>query len=388
MKAVVAYLGLVVALGFTGCSSDAGKEAQKDSAKAAGDAKAKAALTVTTVGLSEAQWAQGISASGSIAAWQETAVGSEIGGLRLAQVLVNVGDQVKKGQLLAALADAPVEADLAQARAALAESKAAFAEAQANGDRARKFQNTGAITQQQITQYLTAEQTAKARIDVAQARSQVEELRLKQTRIVAPDDGVVSARAATVGTVPGVGQELFRLILRGRLEWRAEVAAAEIGRVRPGAAANIVLASGVKLSGKVRALAPAVDPQSRNGIAYVDLIADAAGREAKAGMFARGEIELAQSSAQGRALSLPQSAVLLRDGFSYAFKVGADRKVAQVKVMTGRRSGDRIEIVSGLTAQERVVASGVGFLADGDLVDIVDVVERVERSVAAPKAKP
>ena len=397
MKKVLAAVLFVAVSGLSGCGEPAGKDAGAGAAKGASndakasdakasDAKAKAALTVTTVRLQEAQWAQGVAASGSISAWQETAVGSELGGLRLSQVLVNVGDVVKKGQLLASLSEASVEADLAQTRASLQEAQSAFAEAQANGDRARKFQGSGAISQQQITQYLTAEQTAKARIDVAKARLQSDELRMKQTRIVAPDDGVVSSRAATVGTVPGVGQELFRLILRGRLEWRAEVAAADIGRMKPGASASIILASGTKLTGKVRAIAPAVDPQTRNGLVYVDLHAEARSGEAKAGMFARGEIDIAQTEAQRRALTLPQSAVLLRDGFSYAFKVGADNKVAQVRVGAGRRLGDRIEVLSGLNAQDRVVESGVGFLADGDLVDVVAPAAQSAKAPATPIA--
>lgn len=81
----------------------------------------------------------------------------------------------------------------------------------------------------------------------------------------------------------------------------------------------------------------------------------------------RGEIQLGS----GRVLSLPQSAVLPRDGFSYVFKVGAEGKVQQTKVGTGRRVGDRIELLSGLKAGDRVVASGVGFLSDGDLVKVV-----------------
>ncbi|HET6718920.1 MAG TPA: efflux RND transporter periplasmic adaptor subunit [Rhodocyclaceae bacterium] len=378
-----ASLLAVAVLGLAAC----GAESRNNVAKAAAEnvAKTKAALTVTAVGLSEMQWAQGVAASGNIAAWQETAIGSEIGGLRLADVRVDVGDVVSQGQLLATLAAAPVEADLAQARAALAEAQAAFAEARANGDRARKFEGSGAISQQQIAQYLTAEQTAKARIDVAKARLHSEELRLRQTRIVAPDDGVISARAATVGTVPAVGQELFRLILRGRLEWRAEVNAAEIGRIKPGAAATLSLASGTEVGGKVRAVAPAVDPQTRNGIVYVDLKTDARSREAKAGMFARGQIELAQSAAASRVATLPQSAVSLRDGFSYVFRIGADAKVGQVKVVTGRRLGERIEILSGLAAGDRVVEAGVGFLADGDLVELVSA---APAATAAATAKP
>lgn len=358
----VPLLATFLATLVAGCGNKA------DSPPAAETGKAvKAALSVRTVAPAMAEWSQGIAANGNIAAWQETVIGSELGGLRLKEVRVNVGDKVQQGAILARLGDETVQADLAQAVAALQEAEAAAAEALANGDRARRFQGTGAMSQQQISQLLTAEQTAKARVEVAKARRQAEELRLAQTRIVAPDGGIISGRAATVGTVPQTGQELFRLILRGRLEWRAEVTAAEIGRVAPGAPASITLADGTKVAGKVRSIAPAIDPQTRNGLVYVDL----AGSAAKAGMFARGEIEV--GNAKGKpVLTLPQSAVLLRDGFAQVFRVGPDRKLTQLKVTTGRRVGERVEILAGVSAEDQVVEAGVGFLNDGDLVDVVD----------------
>ncbi|NMG76996.1 efflux RND transporter periplasmic adaptor subunit [Aromatoleum diolicum] len=326
---------------------------------------ARPALTVRPVSPAPVTWAKAISASGSITAWQETIVGSEIGGLRIAEVRANVGDKVKKGQVLVVLADDVVQADLAQVRASLQEARAVHAEARANADRARRFQPTGMMSQQQVTQYLTAEQTAKARIEVAAARLQLAELRIRQTRIVAPDDALISARMAAVGTVPQAGQELFRLILRGRVEWRAEVRADDIGLVRPGDLATLSLANGAKLSGKVRSIAPSVDPQTRNGLVYVDVSGD----RAKAGMFANGEIVLGAMPATP-ALSLPQSAVLLRDGFAHVFRIGPDHRLSQTRVVTGRRQGDRVEILSGIEAGEQVVESGVGFLSDGDQVEV------------------
>lgn len=357
-------MSLAIAFSMTACSG--GKEAAAPEAGKS-PAAAKASLSVTVTSLADLQWARSVPASGAIAAWQESAIGSEIGGLRLKELAVSVGDAVKQGQLLARLNDETVQADLAQAKAALGEAEAAFAEARANGDRARKFDGSGAISQQQSVQYLTAEQTAKARIDIARARLAAEELRLRQTRVLAPDDGVVSARSATLGAVVQPGQELFRLILRGRLEWRAEVTASELARIRPGQAATMILPSGAKASGRVRVVAPSVDTQTRNGVVYVDVLGVG---EARAGMFARGEI-LAGEAGSGKAQTLPQSAVLLRDGFSWVFKLGADRKVQQTKVATGRRVGDRVEILSGLASADRVVESGVGFLADGDLVEVL-----------------
>ena len=71
------------------------------------------------------------------------------------------------------------------------------------------------------------------------------------------------------------------------------------------------------------------------------------------------------------ALTLPQTALLMRDGFAWVFTVGADNKVQQAKVSVGRRVGDRVEVTSGLDPAAKVVASGGGFLADGDLVRVV-----------------
>jgi len=337
-------------------------------------AAAKAALTVTVVQPQPAQLAQVVSAGGSIAAWQEASVGAEANGWRLAEVRVNVGDRVRRGQVLATFAASLPQADLAQARAAVAEAEATLAEASANAQRARDLQATGALSAQQINQMLTAEGTARARLEAARAQAEVQRLRLAQTSVVAPDDGVISSRSATVGAVVPAGQELFRLIRQGRLEWRAEVAASDLARVVPGQAVRITPAGGSTLAGKVRMVAPTVDPATRNGLVYVDLPSPGS---AKAGMFARGEFEVGSSGA----LTLPQSAVLLREGFAYVFRVGADNKVALTKVGVGRRSGDRIE-VSGLDAQARVVAMGAAFLGDGDVVRVVEAAT----AAAAPAA--
>jgi RND family efflux transporter MFP subunit len=271
---------------------------------------------------------------------------------------------VQKGQVLARLQSETVEAELAQTRAALAEAEASLAEARANAARARQVEGSGALSAQQSAQYLTAETTAQARLESAKARLTSEQLRLAQTRILAPDDGTISARSATLGAVVQPGTELYRLIRRDRLEWRAELTAADLAQIKPGMTVSLSTTGPRKLAGKVRMLAPTLDPQTRNGIAYVDVINRG---DARPGMFARGEIELARSGA----LTLPQSAVLLRDGFSYVFRVGPDQRLARTKVSVGRRSGEMIAITSGLDASTTVVKDGVGFLSDGDLVRVV-----------------
>lgn len=332
----------------------------------AASAAARAALTVTLVLPQRAELAQAVPANGNIAPWQEAIVGSESSGWRLAEVLVNVGDVVKKGQVLARFASETAQAELAQGRASVAESEAMLAEAAANAQRARDLQASGALSAQQIQQYFTAERTAQARLDALRAAARVQQLRLAQAQVLAPDQGVISARSATVGAVVGAGQELFRLIRQGRLEWRAEVAATHLGQIRNGQTVRVTPVGAAALTGRVRTVAPTVDAATRNGLVYVDL---PAAPGVKAGMYARGEFEVGSSSA----LTLPQSAVLLRDGFSYVFRLDKDQKVAMVKVSTSRRAGDRIEITAGLDPAARVVASGVGFLGDGDTVRVVAV---------------
>jgi len=354
------------------------------SSRAADDGKAvaaKPALTVTAITPQRVQLPITLAANGNIAAWQEASVGAEAGGQRLTEVRVGVGDRVRKGQVLATFSGDTLRAEAAQARAALAEAEAAAAEAAANADRARTLQTTGALSASQINQYLTAEKTAQARVQAARASLQAQQVRVGQTQVLAPDDGIISARSATVGAVIGNGAELFRLIRQGRLEWRAEVTSTELGRITTGTRAQVVAASGARLEGRVRTIGPTVDPQSRAALVYVDLnpLPGPAAGSARAGMFARGEFELGASSA----LTVPQSALVLREGFSYVMRVQPDGRVAQVKVQTGRLVGDQVEITSTLPPDSRLVASGASFLNDGDTVRVVET-----PAAAAARAAP
>jgi RND family efflux transporter MFP subunit len=333
---------------------------------------AKPALSVVTVRPESRAMLQRLSANGSVAAWQEASLGCEVNGLRLADVRVNVGTPVKRGQLLAEFARETPLAEQAQVRAALAEAEAAWQEAHANAERARSVEGTGAISAQQIGQYFSAEASTQARVLAAQANLTVADLRLAHTRVLASDDGVISFRApaATLGAVVAQGQELFRLIRQNRLEWRAEVTAEELGQIRVGQTVSLTAPGGTTANGTVRALAPTVDAQTRNALVYVDLpTAATSGSNPpfKSGMFARGEFALGQTAA----MTLPRQALVMRDGFSFVFLLGAENRIVQTRVQVGRRDGERAEITSGLAADAQVVAAGAGFLNDGDLVNVL-----------------
>lgn len=370
--AVAACAAVLAAAGLTQISSSAKEPDEKKAAP-------KPALTVTTVRPTETRLPIKLVANGNIAAWQEASIGSEANGLRLAEVRVNVGDAVHAGQVLASFAGESVAADLALARANLMEAQAHADEAAANAARARTLQETGAMSAQQINQYLTAEQTAKARVAAAKAALDVQQVRMKQVQVVAPDSGIISERKATVGAVAGAGTELFRMIRKGRLEWRAEVTSTELGRIKAGTPAVVTAANGTQLQGKVRMIGPTVDLESRAALVYVDLLPSSAQlAPARAGMFARGEFDLGTSTA----LTVPQQAVVLRDGFSYVFRLNPDGRVNQLKIRTGRRVGDQVEVLDPLPPDTVLVASGAGFLNDGDLVRVGE--EAARTSVPAP----
>ncbi len=278
-------------------------------------------------------------ANGNVAAWQEAIIGSESGGLRLTDVRVNVGDTVKAGDVLAVFAADAVQADMAQATAALMEAEAAAADAANNAARARTLKDSGALSTQQINQFTTGAQTAQARVEAARAAVATQQLRLRYTRVLAPDDGIISARTATVGAVVPAGAELFRMIRQGRLEWRAEVTATELGSIRPGAAATVAAPGGASITGRVRMIAPTVDAQTphRAGLCRPAAARVRRAAGASAGMLRGGEFDLGSAPA----LTVPQQAVVVRDGFSYVFRLNPDNRVSQVKVRTGRRLGER-----------------------------------------------
>jgi RND family efflux transporter MFP subunit len=338
------------------------------------EASSRPALTVALVRPQREDWPRTLAAQGNIAAWQEAVVGGELSGFRIIEVLVNVGDRVRRGQTLARINAETVATDVVQARAVVAEAEAVLAEARSNAARARDLATKGFVSPQAATQTATAEQTAIARLAAAEARLKAEEVRLAQTQVLAPDDGTISTRTATVGAMTQPGQDLFRLIRGNRLEWRAEVTASDLGRLAPGMPAIVRLPNGGEVRGTARMVAPTVDAQTRNAIVYVDLPVSESS-PARAGMFARGEFELGRAEA----LSLPQSAVVQREGFAYVFRLEGGNRVVQTKIAVGRRVGERIEVTEGLPPDTQVVASGAGFLVDGDVVRVVPAVAPVAR---------
>ncbi len=360
-----AVAGAVFAVMLAGMLVACGKAAPEGKRKDQPAAKPALAVNVTQTG--QQVWPRIATASGAVQPWQEASIGAEVNGLKLAEVLVNVGDVVKQGQLLARLSDETVRADVAAQRATLAEAEASAAQAAGEARRAHELDKSGAISQQDLVQYDTQAKTAAAKLAAARAQFDSQQLRLRYTRVVAPDDGVISARTATVGAVVSSGTELFKLIRKNRLEWRAEMHGDVLPRVQPGQTVHLRRMDGGIVNGRVRQVAPTVDANTRNGLVYVDLPPEAATSGVKAGMYLSGDVQLGDAPAT----TLPETAVFSRDGYDYVMVVAPQGRVRQTKVALGRRQGGLVEIMQGIGPNDAVVAVGAAFLSDGDLVRVV-----------------
>ena len=359
---LVRHAGWLLALALLAACGNKEAEKQSVATNATPTDTARAALTVALISPSAAPITRSIQADGNISAWQEANVGAEMMG-RIESVKVQVGDKVKRYQELARFSTSIESADHGQMVAAAAQANATYAEAKAAAERAHKLKDQGFMGEQMLTQYDTQAATAKARMEQANAARDANALRLANGVVRATADGTISRVNAVAGSIVPAGTELFRLIQDGRLEWRAQVTAAEMNRIQPGMKASVSLGDGLHLAGKVRSIAPTVDAQNRTGLVYVDLDPSA---YARAGMYVGGQIESGQSTA----FLLPQTALVLRDGFSYVMQVDETNRIKQTVVQLGQRQGEQIEILSGLPPQARVVASGAAFLNEGDKVRI------------------
>jgi len=305
-----------------------------------------------------------VRASGTVAAWEEIAVGAEVSGLRVTEVTVEVGDHVHRGDVLVRLDARTQRAKVAQAEAALAQAQASAAVAGKRAKRTRELAAHDFVSRQDADQAESEAIGAEAQLRTLRAALDAARVELGFTEIRAPQDGVVSARDVQPGQVTGASDDLLKLIRDGRLEWRAEVTGADLARIAPGMPVRLATADGAPIEGRVRKVAPGIDARRMTGLVYVDLPQPGSLR---AGMFNAGRIVLGE--AQG--LVIPGDAVVRRDGRAYAYVVDDGGHARERAIRTAGNVGTGIDVDDGLHASDRVVARGAGFLNDGDLVRVV-----------------
>lgn len=325
---------------------------------------APAAPAVTVIVPGQTGVANVITATGLIAAKRDMPVGVAGEGGMVSRVLVDAGQWVRAGQVLA-LVDPSVQAATAsqmQAQVANAEANAKLAQAQL--DRAQKLVGRGFISKADIDTRTANRDAALAQVKLAQAQFREQRARLGRLDIRSPADGLVLARSVEPGQIVSSGSgALFRVAMAGQMEVRARLAEQQLAAIRVGMPVRVTPVGGAaSYAGSVWQVSPVIDPTTRQGDVRVQL-AYAPGL--RPGGFASARF----SSDPRQAPVLPESAVMSdADGTNYVYVVGADAKVARRDVRVGDVSDAGLAILSGLDGTERVVYSAGAFLHPGDKV--------------------
>ncbi|RVC75107.1 MAG: efflux RND transporter periplasmic adaptor subunit [Mesorhizobium sp.] len=355
-------LAALVALAAVVALKAYGRGAPEPAARTAAPAQA-ATLTVSVEVVRSEAITASVSATGTVAAWQEATIGAEESGLRLTDVLVAEGDHVKAGDVVARLDDSLLKAQLAEQKAAVAEAQATLESAKSAAARADKLLASNAISAETAEEKTTAVKTGKAGVDQAQAATERLQAELDRTTIRAPFDGIVSSKPAVAGSIVQAGTELMKIIRDGRLEVGVLVPEKDLAAISVGQAADVVDASGRHFAGSVSSIAETVNTTTRLATVYVSL---GEASRLKPGMFARVSIATAAS----QRLSVAEAALVWHDGKPAVFVVDAAGKVSARLVTTGTRQSGRVAIESGLSEGDHVVVAGAGFLSDGNLVRV------------------
>jgi RND family efflux transporter MFP subunit len=369
-KSVAGAAMMALSLALAACGGD-------EAAKSAETAPSRQSVTAAVVTATDLP--RTVTASGSVSAWEEVPVGAEAGGLVATGVFVDEGAYVRQGQPLVQLNDALLRAQLGQQQAAVAAAEANVARDEAALGRAQELRERGFLSQASLDTALANQRASNA--GLASARASLSEIRtrLNQATIRAPVAGMVASRSVTRGQIVQPGTELFRLVRDGRLELYAQIPETELRLVRSGMTAVVTSEQAGQTAGTIRIVTPEVDPQTRLGVARISL----SGGGLRPGMFARAEIDVGSQPS----LTVPSQAIVYREGQPGVYVIDRGDQVRFQPVETGGRSGQALAITSGLTAGQRVVVSGAGFLGDGDLVRVVAAPPATTPAAAAQPAQ-
>lgn len=333
------------------------------------------AMRVTRV--AQRNLSEEIVATGRLVVREEAAVGSELPGYRVAAVYVDEGDWVKQGQSLARLDDTLLQAQIAQAEATLATQKATVDFKKSQLQRAESLAAEGAFSKEQLDQRRMEAVGAEASLNASQAM--VNEMKVRQSRMTlrAPVAGMILQRALRPGDISSAGAATpyFRIARDGLIELDAELPDAKLAQIKENDPAQVTLATGEVVQGKVRFISPRVDQNTSLGKARIALPFDKALRP---GSFGSAKF---QGNAQG-ALTVPASAIRYEAGGPALMLVDSSNKVSRFPVKLGGHTGDFVELVDGPPAGSRVLAMGSAFTLEGD------VIEPVEEGSAARGATP
>ena len=297
-------------------------------------------------------------------------------------VFVDIGDQVKQGQLLARLDDSLTRRQIEEARAAVAAAKASISQAKSQLQttekdyvRYKNLYQEQVISRQQLDQIEGQYEVDKAKLDQSQRQLEQAEAQLRQLQvmmsyhdIVSPVNGVIAERNIDPGDTVGAGSSCFVVSRQETVKIKGTITESDYPKARLGQLAHVTIDAfpGVSFDGSVSRLSPTLDASTRT--ANLEVWIPSKGI-LKPGMFARVEVVVGKHDG----IALPKEAVkqLAGTGEWYCFIVGPDKKAKQIFVKRGIETGNLVEIIEGVSAEDRVISPVVRALGEGVPVEVV-----------------
>ncbi len=336
------------------------------------------AQAVSAIAIQAQSFSPRISLNGEARPVRDIQVAAPATGVRILEILVDEGDSVRAGQPMARLDTSLAQAQIRAAQASVAEAQSAAVRARGEYERAESIRDSGALSTEAIEARRAAAVAADARLAAARAQMQEVNARLGGGYVRAPAAGLVIDRTAEIGRNVD-GQVLFRIAAGNDLEVAAQVAEADALALQVGQPATFTLVDGTTVEATLRRGPASIDSRTRTGEA---LFALPAATRVRAGMFLRGEAQLPARNV----LALPQSSILYESGQAYVFTIRSVRREGQeepvhtaqrANIALGARSGDVVEVASGIAPGQRVIGAGAAFLQNGDEVRVLDDAPRV-----------
>lgn len=342
------WYGVAAVLAAVGVAAWIGVAGQPQTAATAAVAAAPV-LTVSVVGAERRSIDDTLAVVGTTVPRENVVVVPELTGLRVREIHAEVGDYVKKGQLLALLDSANLDIQSHGLQSEFERTRDEYA-------RVKALQPSGAVSREFVSQKNAAYEVARANLRDAQ-------LNIRRARVVAPTDGVIYDRKAAIGSLTSSGEALFQLARNGEVEMEASVPERSVARLRGSLPASLAIAGETgPVRGAVRLITPHVNSANRSARVRIALERDGF---VPVGVFCEARITV--SKVDGWVL--PGTALQQDTRGPYVWSLGPKNQVARTPVTVVTRTPEHV-VVETMTGGERVVAKAGSFLKEGDLVAV------------------
>ncbi len=326
------------------------------------------AVPVTISGITENHSSGFLSVSGKIQAVNSAELSTRMMG-QVSKIYINVGDKVKKGQLLVSINNTDLQAKRAQVNAGITEAKAAYANAEKDYERFKNLFAENSASQKEMDDMTTRFEMAKARLEAANQMKNEINAQFDYANITAPFAGVITGKFTEVGDMANPGMPLLALESPGVFEVVAMVPESEISKIKSDATVEVLIKSlGTSVKGKLKEVSASA--KNTGGQYLVKAAVDKTDVKLLSGMFTTVQIPISTKSDAPSLVLIPRSAIVTSGGLKGVYTISDQNRALLRWLRLGKIYGDQIEVLSGLNAGEQYIVSAEGKLYNGAKISI------------------